>query len=82
MIIGSVFQFPVISFITRRPIQSRSFIFQKGDAIVPLEVKAEENLRAKSLRLFIKDHPDTIGIRTSMSGYRKQDWMTNLPLYA
>ena len=72
-------------------IESKSFadfttffegIFQKDEKIIPVEVKAEENLRAKSLRQFVLDHPDTKGIRFSMSPYRKQDWMTNIPLYA
>ena len=72
-------------------IESKSFadfttffegIFQKDEKIIPVEVKAEENLRAKSLRQFVLDHPDTKGIRFSMSPYRKQDWMINVPLYA
>ena len=62
--------------------QELDFIFQKDEKIIPVEVKAEENLRAKSLRQFVLDHPDTKGIRFSMSPYRKQDWMTNIPLYA
>ncbi len=57
------------------------FLVQKEDEIVPIEVKAEENLQAKSLRLFCeKYHPET-AIRTSMSDYREQDWMINIPLY-
>ena len=62
--------------------QELDFIFQKDEKIIPVEVKAEENLRAKSLRQFVLDHPDTKGIRFSMSPYRKQDWMINIPLYA
>ena len=46
-----------------------------------IEVKAEENLRAKSLRLFKDNHPKAKAIRLSMSNYREQDWMTNIPLY-
>ena len=63
-------------------IGSPQVIFQKDEKIIPVEVKAEENLRAKSLRQFVLDHPDTKGIRFSMSPYREQDWMTNVPLYA
>jgi len=62
--------------------QELDFIFQKDEKIIPVEVKAEENLRAKSLRQFVLDHPDTKGFRFSMSPYREQDWMTNIPLYA
>jgi len=58
------------------------FIIQdEEDAIVPVEVKAGENLRAKSFKLFCeKYHPQT-AIRTSLSNYRKEDWMINVPLY-
>ena len=61
--------------------QELDFIFQKEDKIIPVEVKAEENLRAKSLHQFFLDN-NIKGVRISMSPYRKQDWMTNLPLYA
>ena len=58
------------------------FLIQHHDHIVPIEVKAEENLRSKSLRAFKQKHPDVDALRISMSDYRRQDWMTNLPLYA
>lgn len=62
--------------------QELDFVFQNGNKIIPVEVKAEENLRAKSLKQFCMDHAGTTGIRISMSMYRRQDWMINLPLYA
>ncbi len=58
------------------------FLIQKGSRIIPVEVKAEENLRARSLRQFVMDNPGLKGIRYSMSDYREQDWMENIPLYA
>ena len=58
------------------------FVVQHENDIIPVEVKAEENLRAKSLRQFINDNPDLHGIRFSMSGHREQEWMTNVPLWA
>ena len=58
------------------------FLIQEGNLLVPIEVKAEENLRSKSLRQFYEDYPASKPIRLSMSGYREQDWMTNIPLYA
>lgn len=61
--------------------QELDFIIQLEDTIAALEVKAEENLRAKSLRQFKTDHPSCIAVRLSMSDYRKQDWMINVPLY-
>ena len=58
------------------------FVVQHDTSVIPVEVKAEENLRAKSLRQFTSDNPGLHGIRFSMSGYREQDWMTNVPLWA
>ena len=58
------------------------FLVQTNDKIIPVEVKAEENLRAKSLRSFVSANPGLHGVRLSMSAYREQDWMTNYPLYA
>lgn len=58
------------------------FVVQKGIHIIPVEVKAEENLQAKSLQAYCKKYEPEIAIRTSMSDYREQDWMTNVPLYA
>ena len=58
------------------------FVCQLPDKISPIEVKAEENLHSKSLRSFISRYPDLKGIRFSMSDYREESWMTNVPLYA
>lgn len=57
------------------------FVIQK-DRVYPVEVKAEENLRAKSLRSVVQKNPELTGWRISMSDYRVQDWMVNIPLYA
>lgn len=58
------------------------FLIQHGTDIIPIEAKAEENLRSKSLSTFVAAHPQLHGLRFSMSDYREQDWMTNVPLYA
>lgn len=58
------------------------FIIQKGSRVVPIEVKAEENVRARSLSQFIKNNPQLKGLRISMKGYVNQDWMENIPLIA
>lgn len=58
------------------------FVLQKGMSLVPVEVKAEENLQAKSLRAFCQKNQVDKGVRTSMSKYREQDWMINVPLFA
>ncbi len=58
------------------------FLIQHNDIITPVEVKAEENLKARSLRAFVDKHNNMHGIRFSMSDFRIQSWMTNFPLYA
>ncbi len=58
------------------------FVVQKGTEIVPIEVKATENLQSKSLRTFVAAHEGLSGVRFSLAPYRKQDWMRNIPLYA
>lgn len=58
------------------------FLIQANSTLIPIEVKAEENLQAKSLKQFFKNHPDSRPVRISMSDYRKEDILTNLPLYA
>lgn len=58
------------------------FVVQHDAHVIPIEVKAEENLRAKSLRQFVTDNPSLHGVRFSMSDYREQDWLTNVPLWA
>lgn len=58
------------------------FLIQKGSAIVPIEVKAEENLKAKSLKVYCEKFAPEYAVRTSMSKYRNQDWMINIPLWA
>lgn len=58
------------------------FVVQHDTHVIPIEVKAEENLRAKSLRQFVTDNSGLHGVRFSMSDYREQDWLTNVPLWA
>lgn len=57
------------------------FLIQTEEEIVPLEVKAEENLQAKSLKVFMQKYKVKRAIRVSMSGFREQEWLVNFPLY-
>lgn len=57
------------------------FIIQNENEIIPIEVKAEENLQAKSLKTFYEKYNNSNCIRTSMSDYREQGWLKNIPLY-
>lgn len=58
------------------------FVIQDSQRVIPIEVKAEENVRARSLVQFIKDNPGLKGLRISMKGYVDQEWMENIPLIA
>lgn len=57
------------------------FMIQKEEHVIPIEVKAEENLRAQSLKAYCKKYEPEIAIRSSMSAYRQEDWMCNVPLF-
>jgi predicted AAA+ superfamily ATPase len=58
------------------------FLFQSKGSIYPIEVKAAENLKSKSLAAFAKKYNLDTCIRFSLSNYRKESWMQNIPLYA
>lgn len=58
------------------------FIVDTSEQIIPVEVKAEINLRAKSLKTYCEKYNPKIAVRTSMADFRKEDWLVNLPLYA
>ncbi len=57
-------------------------LFDAENVIIPLEVKASENLQSKSLKTFYSKHPEIRCFRTSLSDYRQESWLTNIPLYA
>jgi predicted AAA+ superfamily ATPase len=56
-------------------------LIQHEDQIIPIEVKATENLRAKSLKSFCQKYNPKTAIRTSLSDYREENLLTNVPLY-
>lgn len=58
------------------------FVIDNGRTIVPIEVKAETNLKAKSLKTYKEMFSPKISVRTSMSDYKKENWLVNIPLYA
>lgn len=58
------------------------FVIQLYDNVYPVEVKAEENAKAKSMKIFIERNPSLKGIRLSMKNYESQSWIESVPLYA
>ncbi len=58
------------------------FVIDTGASVVPVEVKEKTNLRAKSLKTYVTKFTPNVAVRTSMSDYKKEDWLINIPLYA
>ena len=58
------------------------FVIQKDGKVLPIEVKAEENVRANSLTTLLSQQPDMTAVRYSMLPYRQQGQMECVPLYA
>jgi predicted AAA+ superfamily ATPase len=58
------------------------FVVQSRNRIIPVEVKAEENLQAKSLKVYCEKYRPERAVRTSMSDFREESWLVNIPLYA
>lgn len=58
------------------------FVVDTGERIIPVEVKAEVNLKAKSLKTYREKFAPEVSVRTSMTDFKKEDWLVNLPLYA
>ncbi|QIM68704.1 hypothetical protein SAMN02910354_01852 [Basfia succiniciproducens] len=57
------------------------FVLQRKHAVIPIEVKAEENLKAKSLKIYVEQFQPEKAIRFSMAGFKEQNWLVNVPLY-
>lgn len=58
------------------------FLIDTGAEVIPVEVKAEINLQAKSLKTFREKFDPALSVRTSMADFHKGDGLIDLPLYA
>lgn len=58
------------------------FMIQQGEQVVSIKVKAEENVKAKSLKAYADKYAPEKAVRVSMKSYKKEDWLVNIPLYA
>jgi hypothetical protein len=58
------------------------FVIQEKGEVIPIEVKSGDNLKAKSFRLFCEKYKPLKAVRTSLSDYKEESWMENVPLYA
>lgn len=72
---------PIYYWSAERATAEIDFLIQLRGYIIPIEVKSEENLKAKSLKEFVSKYNTEKNIRTSMVDYKKDDWLTNIPLY-
>ena len=77
----SLRQIPIYYYSKENSQLELDFVIQVGMQVIPVEVKAEENLQSKSLKATIAKYPGMKGLRFSMSDYREQDGITNVPLY-
>ena len=73
---------PVFYWASEKGTAEVDFVLQRGQGVMPIEVKAEENLKAKSLKVYTEQFKPEQAIRFSMADYREQEWMTNVPLYS
>lgn len=80
--LNSIDQFVINYWSADRSTAEVDFVIQYKGLLVPIEVKAEENLQAKSLKVYTEKFNPEVAVRTSMSDFRKQEWLTNIPLYA
>lgn len=58
------------------------FVIDTGSDVIPIEVKAETNLQAKSLKVYHEKFQPKMSIRTSMADYKWENWLINLPLWS
>ncbi|OSI09451.1 ATP-binding protein [Neisseria zoodegmatis] len=72
---------PVFYWAAERGTAEVDFVLQCGQSVIPIEVKAEENLKAKSLKVYVEQFQPEQAVRFSMADYREQDWLVNVPLY-
>lgn len=72
---------PIFYWSSDKGIAELDYIVQIGRNNIPIEVKANENLMAKSLKSFVAKYNTKINVRTSIADYRKEEWLINIPLY-
>lgn len=58
------------------------FIIQRESKVIPVEVKAATNLKARSLKIYMEQFKPKLAIRTSLADYKKTENLVDIPLYA
>ena len=67
---------------TEKATFEQDFLVQRGKDIVPIEVKAGDNIRSQSLKAYCDKYHPNKAVRFSTLKYIDQGWMENIPLYA
>jgi predicted AAA+ superfamily ATPase len=73
---------PVYYYASERGSAEVDFVIQKNNEIIPIEVKASINLKAKSLKTYMEDFKPQTAIRTSLANFSKNETLIDIPLYA
>lgn len=79
--IKSNYDIPINYWTNKTATSEVDFMVQFMDTIIPIEVKSGENLHSKSLKVFVDKYNTKNNIRTSMTDYKKEEWLVNIPLY-
>ena len=58
------------------------FVIQRESKVIPVEVKAATNLKARSLKIYMEQFKPELAIRTSLADYKKTENLVDIPLYA
>ena len=58
------------------------FVIERDGVVLPIEVKADENVSGSSIAAFAKRYDIEKSVRFSKLGYKDQGWLVNVPLYA
>lgn len=72
---------PIFYWSAEKGMAELEYIIQLENQNITIEVKSNENLQAKSLKSFAQKYETKINVRTSMSDYRREEWLINIPLY-
>jgi predicted AAA+ superfamily ATPase len=65
-----------------KSVYETDFVVQMGKSVLPIEIKAEQNLRSKSLKYYYEKFKPPSAVRTSISGAADESWMVNIPIWA
>ena len=57
------------------------FIIQYGNGIYPIEVKSDQNVKSRSLRIYIDKYKPKLGVRLSLRNLKYDNDILNIPIF-